>query len=155
MFFKKGSYSWHFLELALKKLRPFVFNPSTLITENVMSKQAVRPLRFRSRGGFSLIRVLPIRIEASFSASPRTFHLRLVSVLQQFLSVDEQCEAQSEPVCGAHTELHAGHEYFKIIHDGAVLRVDGQVQRKSRFTFIDSDVGLRNGVIKAVMNIKG
>ena len=41
---------------------------------------------------------------------------------------------------GTHTELHAGHEYFEIIHNGAILRVDGQIQRKSRLAVIDSDI---------------
>ena len=72
----------------------------------------------------------------------------------QLLLVDDELELQAELFGSLAAEDHALHENFKIVHDGAEVRVDRQLQLDERAVLVDLQRGLFYGVIHTVVDVE-
>ena len=58
-------------------------------------------------------------------------------ILYELLLVDNQLKLQSQLFCRFAAQDHALHKDFKILHNGTILGINGQLQLDQGFLFID------------------
>ena len=72
----------------------------------------------------------------------------------QLLLVDHQLELQAQLLRRLAAEDHALQEDLKIIHDGAEVRIDGELQLDERPGLVDLQLRLGDGIIHPVVDIE-
>jgi len=71
------------------------------------------------------------------------------------LAVYDQRKFQPQTVGGLAAQQHAAQEYLEIVHNGADLRVDGQLQPDLLMLPVYGELGMGDGVVDPVVDVEG
>ena len=80
--------------------------------------------------------------------------MRFAGGLQQTRVVDDKLEREPQKIGGFSAQHHTVEENLEILHDGADVRINRDVEKAKLLLFVNFQRGVHDGVIHAVVNIR-